>query len=625
MRIQRILTVKLRNLYIIAIFLLNLWVVFAQGSEVPDDWDLVRPKDDAMYKYYVGRSSYRSSKAEARIEAREFAKDDAISENFGFDTKSSTDSYESLNRSTVIKRVEQTSKSVHIEGFEVIRDKYEQQSGLYEATVLMRYPKTEIEKEKKRLATLGKVFGPVLGMSVIGAISNPARQGSIEFISEPSRASIEIDGLHYGVTPATIHGIAIGERKITLDHPDYEPREEMAIVLPNETMKLQMKLNKSIGYLSIQTTPSGASIYIHDKLIGPSPISNLEIEAGLSHSIRVEHPEAETQSHVITLSRKESRSIDVALIMKPASITVNSDPKGAAIILDSKQVGVTNSGRSVSVPAGSITLEFTKPGYESKTLDVRTYGGKLTQLPTIELLKIDVAKKLREEKEAREKAEADRIEREQAEKALEDAEYEVFLAAHPKLYVRVGIGWSGNTYSNKGPTQYASGIDSNNNYIGNLGLRTSLTYRFIRHLGLRTQFSFLYGDQFDYTKNPDKLNEGPKSTTKDFITRNQAAELEVALPIYVLPQFYLAPSIGQITNRLNIKTRSFDARGKGTWTKQKSDRVHQTSKGLAIGYEADQSNGSKFYIELSVKKYSDDTQSRGNVVYGGHLGLLFGW
>ncbi len=110
----------------------------------------------------------------------------------------------------------------------------------------------------------------------ISAVSSTAT-GSLDVRTVPDKAVLLLDGKNMGVTPAAINGVPIGDHLIMLSSPGYQNLTTRVVVQEGAITEVNIKLSGANGTLSVNTTPSGAEIYIDSTFMGITPVvlSNL--------------------------------------------------------------------------------------------------------------------------------------------------------------------------------------------------------------------------------------------------------------------------------------------------------------------------------------------------------------
>ena len=132
------------------------------------------------------------------------------------------------------------------------------------------------------------------------------------------------------------------------------------------------------GWIILDSSPQGASVYINGNFVGNTPLNNYKQAYG-TYSYRLEHPNYHDSSGTIDLN--DSR-IEKTVTMTPAfgSIRVTSNTAGATVLLDGKSTGKVTPCTLEEVPSGqhSITIQLDK--YAPRQLNVNVEDGKTAQI-----------------------------------------------------------------------------------------------------------------------------------------------------------------------------------------------------------------------------------------------------
>lgn len=382
---------NLRFFRLVVLLWLSSSAVFAVTGTPRPSWLAHPVVEDAEYKYYIGRASSAPTDAQAWSVATRDAYDTAIRENFGVQARVQSDDYQVSNNTsseiTITNRVSEHSAQVEIHEFEQA-DSFEDNldNGNINLWVLFRYRKSAIEKEKKRLSINPKPES-VPEFSEAGNDSDRGK-GVVEIVSHPAGAVVYVDGERYGKAPLRLKGqLASGKHTIQLDHPSFAIADQQVVVTPGATAKVEVTLVRATGFLKVISEPPNASVWVDGKLVGVTPTENLIVPAGKVLEVEVSHADGERATQEITVDKGVAREIRLNLVMKPAYLSVISDPPGAVVtISERKPVKLTNS------PTGLIRLEpktynirVTKPGFEPYQVLVVLHGGDRTVLPVIRL------------------------------------------------------------------------------------------------------------------------------------------------------------------------------------------------------------------------------------------------
>jgi len=130
--------------------------------------------------------------------------------------------------------------------------------------------------------------------------------------STPAGATVFVDGREHGQTPIAVRDLPVGAHRVRLEHDGYAPVERrimitssqpaQSIIVPlpearatasggtrstNPVPATPATLGRYSGALIVESKPSGAKVYVDNKLAGTTPLRIPSVPAG-SHAIRLE-------------------------------------------------------------------------------------------------------------------------------------------------------------------------------------------------------------------------------------------------------------------------------------------------------------------------------------------------
>jgi hypothetical protein len=176
-------------------------------------------------------------------------------------------------------------------------------------------------KPQPRRWLLAALLGGLVVLLLVGGVAALValrhKPTTLEIISVPEGAAVELDGRAVSSTPVTIPDVQPGQTyRLQLRRPGYEPRQaELRVVEgPNRSVFL---LNQIRVTLRIETQPAGAQVWVDNVLRGSAPLDIPGLAAGQRVLLRSSAPGHEVVSREITLAEDE-RSPRVLLEL-PAS------------------------------------------------------------------------------------------------------------------------------------------------------------------------------------------------------------------------------------------------------------------------------------------------------------------
>ncbi|GAX59732.1 hypothetical protein SCALIN_C04_0220 [Candidatus Scalindua japonica] len=186
--------------------------------------------------------------------------------------------------------------------------------------------------------------------------------GSVSVNSEPSGASIIIDGKISGITPEIITDIKPGKYLLEASLKGYEKWSEKIEVAADKENTVTALLRQITGSINIKSDPPQSEIFIDGIESGTTPavINDLSPE---THKIDIKMDGYSVWSENVEVVANEVKQVDAALQQITGSVSVNSEPSGASIIIDGKISGTTPE-IITDIKPGKYLLEVSLKGYE---------------------------------------------------------------------------------------------------------------------------------------------------------------------------------------------------------------------------------------------------------------------
>lgn len=170
--------------------------------------------------------------------------------------------------------------------------------------------------------------------------------GVINVNTEPSGATVYIDGIKYGSTPITINNVMIGNHEIKLDKSGFGIVTKVLILEENKPVNIYENLLNGQG-ITITTGNIGADVYIDGQLIGKSPIKTV-VSFG-RHTISA-YTDNKSATDFINITR-ESGPQEIKLVLRKETLASYAKPgykfitlNGAANQFSDLSYGITIGG-----------------------------------------------------------------------------------------------------------------------------------------------------------------------------------------------------------------------------------------------------------------------------------------
>ena len=195
--------------------------------------------------------------------------------------------------------------------------------------------------------------------------------------TEPSGASILLDGKPPQVPPNTFTHVPFGSHQLSATLENYEPIKQDIQVRRgmSSEIHLQLKPMQEVPALSVQTEPPGASILLDGKPPQVPPSTFTHVPLG-SHQLSATLDNYEPIKQDIQVRR--GMSSEVRLQFKPIqevpALSVQTEPPGAAILLDGKPPQVPPN-TFTHVPFGPHQLSAALDNYEPFKQEIQIRKG----------------------------------------------------------------------------------------------------------------------------------------------------------------------------------------------------------------------------------------------------------
>ena len=188
--------------------------------------------------------------------------------------------------------------------------------------------------------------------------------------SEPAGASVKVNGLLKGVTPCTLERLPAGENELNVSLPDYEVYRSKIKLQANQTENLTITLKPVPGVLSVITIPTGAKLFVDDKLCGQTPLTLDSMGAG-SHVVRAEMDGYTPVTRTIDFKQGEKKVEELRLEQNVGTLEVMAKPDGVKVYLDGVDLGVVMMAQDNAVARLNHDVAV---GNHTVSLRLKNYG-----------------------------------------------------------------------------------------------------------------------------------------------------------------------------------------------------------------------------------------------------------
>jgi len=204
---------------------------------------------------------------------------------------------------------------------------------------------------------------------------------TIQISSQPSRATVLIDSIEYGVTPLQAIEVAPDTlHSISLQLLEYRSVDTTIFTVAGGSYQLSIPLAPVGNPLTIHTSPQGAAILINGEEIGTTPLIDFELAPDQQYVVTAALP----GYYIVdtTLFAEKGKVFDLSIPLEPMGnqLSIHSFPPGAAIVINGIEIGTTPLVNFDLEPNQQYLVSLSLPGYLSTDTTLVAEAGQGYQL-----------------------------------------------------------------------------------------------------------------------------------------------------------------------------------------------------------------------------------------------------
>ncbi|HWZ42537.1 MAG TPA: PEGA domain-containing protein [Candidatus Saccharimonadales bacterium] len=274
------------------------------------------------------------------------------------------------------------------------------QPTVVQPAVLLEPAKPTITETTETVAPQPKTGkAPSTARKVVSATVAAAVEGELAISSTPPGATVEVEGQsgQSWKTPQTIAHLAPASYKVTLRKSGYAPETRVIQVSGGNRASFDVQLKATQGFLSVTSTPPGATILIGGTDTGKVTPAEFMLNPAAQHIILRKEGYLEEQTEIkltagqtanySPLMRAAGRTDNIKAVggfsklfgggpgAGTAQIEIKTQPKGAQVVINGKPLGKITPV-VIQVEMGNYDISLEKEGYKPvhKSVNVSTQG-----------------------------------------------------------------------------------------------------------------------------------------------------------------------------------------------------------------------------------------------------------
>jgi len=216
--------------------------------------------------------------------------------------------------------------------------------------------------------------------------TTPARAGSgaaagLYITSEPPGAVVLLDGVRAGVTSPAFQKTDLrpGVRtRVTLRKKDYHDTVFDVDLAPGVARYDGVPLAPAFGSLEITSVPPGATVKVGGRQVGVTPHVEKKLASGKTLVTLEKQGYLPVSNQVLEIRDGQVTRENFVLESLFGTLSVDSSPRGAAVIVSGKKEGRTPL--TLSLAPGEYRVELDMDGHTRRTFDVTVARGQTTRI-----------------------------------------------------------------------------------------------------------------------------------------------------------------------------------------------------------------------------------------------------
>ncbi len=188
------------------------------------------------------------------------------------------------------------------------------------------------------------------------------RWAPVSFSSDPSGATVRIDGRSLGTTPLTAE-LGAGSHRLELSMAGRETRRRSIEVVAKEPLTVpSISLPIAAGHLTLESEPSGATVTVDGTFRGETPLE-LSVDPNRALEIKISKAGHDTATLKLTVAPRETRRQRVDLPPRVGEVKIETWPADAEVLVDGESRG--QGSQTLELPARPHTVEVRRDGYQT--------------------------------------------------------------------------------------------------------------------------------------------------------------------------------------------------------------------------------------------------------------------
>lgn len=221
----------------------------------------------------------------------------------------------------------------------------------------------------------------VVAMALSSFAEEPV-QPRVSVSSEPSGATVLVDGEARGTAPTVLFDVAPGRHRLTCRLAGYEDWDGYFDTAEGPFVEKSAVLSEVKGLLLLKTDPPGCDVQIDGLSVGQTPRLVTDLSVRDQHVVKFRKAGYQDQTISVKFNGREPQVREESMVLSSGTIIVTSEPSGAEVTVN----GIVRGKTPLTVrevPRGRATVKFRLEGYGAEERELSINPGDVQNLPIV--------------------------------------------------------------------------------------------------------------------------------------------------------------------------------------------------------------------------------------------------
>ncbi len=233
---------------------------------------------------------------------------------------------------------------------------------------------------KSVFAALALVFSFGLFSLTRSAQQEPLIRTRVSVTSQPSGATVIVDGRDRGMTPVTLYDLEPGVHHLKYRLAGYEEKDSFFTMDEGPVLEKNETLEPVKALFLLRSNPQRCSIAIDGIAAGMTPRLFTDLDANRTYKIRLTKTGYLPQTLSVKFNGREPLVREETMVLDSGSISISSEPAGAEVFVNGIPRGRTPVVVN-DVPKGRAVVKFRHEGFHEEVRELSMRAGDMLNLP----------------------------------------------------------------------------------------------------------------------------------------------------------------------------------------------------------------------------------------------------